>query len=383
MSLSYSQMTIFRKCPQAWLYRYFLGLDTATAIPTPERDFGTWWHAVRAADSLERGRHHGTLKHIPDDISAPGTTLPNTATVKDVLDAAEKAWGRASADYRKQFEETFGAPLHVVLEYKDRQYTERWKRERKTEHPVAVEFRWKRDLPEGGETIVGYIDEVYYDTRRKILVARDHKSHKELAASTSLDDMMDSQLQLYVWGADPIVKTWGMGSIRATAYDRVKSVMPKTPQLTLAGALSKAVTAYDLHTYSTWAQGPEGKGVPWGEDGVYFVSGAKKGQPKFGLYEPEEKVLTALASPAEKSKWYQRTLVPLNKTLIQSHLMAAVDSSKGIEESRARAEERGETARNLTKTCSWCEYLDLCRFQMFGGPDAEFEPEEFGLERTR
>ena len=48
--------------------------------------------------------------------------------------------------------------------------------------------------------------------------------------TASQDEMMDSQLQVYAWGANDVVKSWGYGGIRATAYDRVKSVAPKPPK---------------------------------------------------------------------------------------------------------------------------------------------------------
>ena len=50
------------------------------------------------------------------------------------------------------------------------------------------------------------------------------------------------------------------------------------------------MTDYDLETYALWALGPDGDGVPWGEPDAYYVSGAKKGQPKFGLYRLDPKV---------------------------------------------------------------------------------------------
>lgn len=384
--LSYSQLSKHRGCAQAWFYRYEMNLDTPEYLPTPERDFGNWWHALRAADSLLRGRTLKSLKHVPEKIKTVdgGPTWPGEEVSPTiVLEGAGAWWAKQPATYREAFIDKMGEPLQDRLRNLNRKYLARWQKDMEGEVPLAVEMKWERELPgitEGFTVkLVGYIDEVFLLKRRKMIVVRDHKSMKALAASTSLDDMMDSQLQFYAWGAAPIIQEWGVGKLRATAYDRVRSVAPKTPQVTATGLLAKSVTDYDLDTYRRWARGEDGEGVPWGEEGSYYVSGAKKGQPKFGRYVLDEKVVESLDTPVEESKWLQRTLTPLNLTLVQSHLVAAVDTSNGIIESKVRAEERGEAARNLTKNCSWCPYANLCRAQMFGGPKGEYDPADYGL----
>src|SRR6478735_8221129 len=66
---SYSGLTLHRKCPQAWQYRYMQGLSRPIKDDAkPELHFGNFWHALRAADSIERGRTLGTLKHAPKSI---------------------------------------------------------------------------------------------------------------------------------------------------------------------------------------------------------------------------------------------------------------------------------------------------------------------------
>lgn len=384
--LSYSQLTKYRQCGQAWFYRYVLNLDVPTSLPTPERDFGNWWHALRAADSLERGRADKSLKAKPAFLKTvdDGPKLSTKGITPDrVMKAATKWWKGLDPSYREAFVAALGESLPERLDHLNRKWHERWDEALEDEEVLAVEVRWERALPgitEGYEaTLVGVIDEVVYLKRRKMVVVRDHKSHKALGSSTALDDMMDSQLQFYAWGIAPLVKEWGLGQPRATAYDRVRSVAPKTPALTLAGALAKSVTDYDLETYVAWAAGEDGGGVPFGEVGVTYVSGPKKGQPKWGTYTAEDKIIEALSTPAEASKWLQRTLTPLNSTLVQSHLTAAVNTANDIILATERAEARGEAARNLTKNCSWCTYADLCRAQMFGGPQGEYVYAEFGL----
>ena len=199
------------------------------------------------------------------------------------------------------------------------------------------------------------------------MVVRDHKTGKQLPTQSALDDMMDSQLQLYAWGAAPQISEWGMGAISATAYDRVKSVKPTTPRLNKSGTLSKTVTQFDLHTYLDWvAEGQEFEGLR--KDG----SGA-------GIYEAEQSVIDHLMSPAWRTIWHQRTLTPLNTNMIRAHLRSAVDTIADLNQTRHRAEDTGEAARNLTKGCTWCDFAALCRAQIVGGPDGEYTLVDYRL----
>src|SRR5699024_4410189 len=148
--------------------------------------------------------------------------------------------------------------------------------------------------------LVGFVDEIYFDQRRNMIVMRDHKSHRQLAQQTTADDLMDSQLQVYAWGAYEDVVSWGRGSPRAVAYDRVRMVAPKSPEVTMSGTLSKSVTDYDLATYLEWAKGPDGQGVPY--------PGRKKDGSGAGVYTAEQSVIDRLSQPAASSAWFQRTL---------------------------------------------------------------------------
>ncbi len=381
-TLSYSQITEHRRCAQSWFYKYGLGLERVSETPAPERDLGSWWHALRALDSIYRGRRHGTLQYAPPTIKTvdDGPIFHTDPGIDwDVIEAAESWYNRQPLFYRENFEAALGGPLQDRLTALDAAWHNQWDADIATERPVAVEVRWERTLP-NGTTLVGYVDEVYLDWKRRMLVVRDHKTHKSLGISTSLDDMMDSQLQFYAWGISEMAKEWNLGPIRATAYDRVRTTAPKTPVLTATGTLSKSITDYDLDTYALWALGPDGQGVPWGEPDTFYVSGAKKGQPKFGVYRSDPAVTERLTQRDERAKWFQRTLVPINRTLVQTHLVAAVDTADDIERSAERGEAKGEVGRNLGKNCSWCPFAEFCRAQMYGGPDGEYDLAQFGLQ---
>lgn len=391
---SYSAITQHRACPQQWQYQRMQKLDRFRADDIPvELNFGQWWHALRAADSITRGRENGTLQHLPETIQTvdDGPEI-STAESDDgklteaVLDAASRWWESLPHEVQDEWHSRIGGTLPDRLAYVDARWHERWDADTKHEQPLAVEFRWKRELPtlsdpETGEianpntVMVGFVDEIFYDTKRKIVVVRDHKSHKALGAQSAVDDMMDSQLQVYSWGASTQVTEWGYGPVRAVAYDRVRSTAPKTPKLTLTGTLSKSVKDYDLTTYLTFAAGPDGQGVPF--------EGRKKDGSGAGVYHAEDAEVARLSDPAAHSAWLQRTLTPLNRNVITTHLRASVDTAFDISRTVARVEESGEAARNLTSRCKWCPFAELCRAEMTGGPGGEYDLAAFGLTRRK
>ena len=57
---TYSQITTHRGCPQRFNYAYVRGLKKIDPEDVKvELEFGNWWHALRAADSIERGSAAG------------------------------------------------------------------------------------------------------------------------------------------------------------------------------------------------------------------------------------------------------------------------------------------------------------------------------------
>ena len=402
--LSHSSLTLHRKCPQAWNYRHLRGLEEVPAGPQIDRELGGWWHALRAADAITRGVEHQSLREVPKrlrtidggpEFHRVGPFVPSEhpfyeiaaqegdghweMTPALILATAEAWWKRLGADTIDAWVERVGTSLPAHLEWMDVRWHARWDDDLQHEHPLGVEMKWTLPLPGTEAVMVGYIDEVYLDTRRSIVVVRDAKSKRTLDSQTSADDLLDSQLQIYAWGLRPVVAEWGM-KITAVAYDRARSAPAKQPQITQSGSLSKSVTDYDLDTYLTFAQGPDGNGVPWGEPDTYVKSGKRKGEAKWGLYHAEETVIEKLSSPVALSIWHQRTLVPLNKNIVTAHVQAAIDTQKDTERTTERVERTGAAPRNFTKeACRWCEYAGLCRAEMIGGSRGEFDPSDYGL----
>ena len=367
---TYSSLTLHRRCPQAWKYRYLDGLRRARSEVTPALDFGSWFHAARALDRINKGVVEGTLEAHPEEIQTTdtGPTFSWDDSPADVIAASTEYWWRLGEDAREVWLDWLGQPLQHRLSYVYAEWRERWAEESENEAVLAVEQRWEREIPGTGVTLWGYADEVYQDRKRGIVVVRDCKTSGTLGQVTSLDEMMDSQVQLYAWGLSPDCARWGVPSPRAVAFDRVRSKAPKTPKITKAGKLSASVKDYDLRTYLEWCA-----------DGVPF-EGMKKDGSAAGTYTAEEAEIERLASPQVVSQWFARHLTPVSPYLVRSHLQAAADTCSDISRTRVRADRRGEAPRNFGKaSCQFCEFADLCRAQMVGGSGGEYAPEEYGL----
>ena len=385
---SYSALVKHRACPQRWAYDALRRVEKLLDpdVPPVERDLGNWWHALMAADSIQRAGHHGEeMPYLPLELRTTdgGPVVPTRGEhpVARVLDACRGWWERQSPLAQARVVEVVGEATPDRLAYLYARWSEQWAGDRAYEHPLGVEVHWRRELPMPAGlpkvVLTGYVDEVFYDARRNLVTVRDHKSHKTLDSATAATDLMDSQLQLYVWGASPTITSWGRGKVQAIGYDRVRTVKPKTPLVTASGGLSKSVTDYDLHTYREMVDGP---GADWGTAGEFFASGPRRGLPKFGRYEAEESVLEKLASPSARSVWHQRTRSPLNAVAVRAHLQAAVDSAVDIVRTRGRYDRSGSAPRNLSKeNCRWCDFAKLCRVEMIGGVGGEYVLADLGL----
>lgn len=375
---SYSALNLHRKCPQAWKYGRIdrLGREEDTHA----LDAGSWWQAIRVAESLERGRELGSLMYTPRKITTSdnGPTFKGeTMTLQEVFDALDVWWERTPEEYRETTTAYLGYPMPERLRHAFESWRERWAEDIANEQPLALEMWWSKILPsteddEDGQPVQigGFIDEIFYDTERRMVIIRDNKFSKNIDKNT-LEDMMDSQLQLYAWGAQSIIRKWGRGRLGAVSFDRSRSDM-RVPQLTKSGKLSKQVTAFDLRAYLKWVG-----------DGIEYP-GIRKDGSQAGTYTVEEDEVKRLSEPEQADRWFQRTLLPINRNLVATHLRSAVDSAKDVKRTIARLEKYGEAQRNLTNMCNWCEYAKICRAQMIGGPDGVYVPEDYGLvERPR
>lgn len=402
--VSYSSLNLHRQCPQAWAYRYLRGIERIEDFKV-HADFGVWFHLIKDAEALRRGSEMGSLIFTPDSLSIPGTSteflrVGDSPSVKYligkggsevqltpdlILGLAAKVWDRQTLDYQEAFIEALGEDLPTRLSATFHKWVDEWAADRMNEAPLAVEFKFRRPLPEvPGEPVVpGYVDEIYRDLKRGIVVVRDTKTSSKLDASDAEDDLSDSQTHLYAWGVEEALKEFNL-KVDAVAYDRVRSVAPKQPKVTASGGLSASVKDYDLATYLAWAAGPEGEGVLWGEEGEYFKTGKRAGEPKWGRYLAEEKEIARLSTPQARSVWFQRTLTPLNRNIIRAHVQAAVDTQQAAQQTVHRFKTTGEAARNFNRRqCGWCDFRKLCRAELLAGPGGDFPLREWNLREKK
>lgn len=374
MRLSYSQISAHRTCPQSWAFSHLNRLERdETGNPPVELDYGTWWHALLAADAIERGRDQDTLLFdVPPILSTPAGPLRTAGvTPREVITAAATWWIEG---INQRVVDVWEARLgiadlgpHLTRRFAD--WKTMWADHLADEEPLAVELVWERDLPGApGVTLTGTIDLVYRDVRRDIIVIRDNKTGKTLEqGSTSLGDMMDAQLHLYAWGASPALSLAGLDPVRALSYDRARSTAAKEPKLTTAGKLSKSVTDYSAFDYERWVTT-----APTYERTKAAGAGT-------GTYEREDDVVERLFSPDELRKWFQRSLDLVNGNVIAAHVQEAVHTARDIKATIAVVTAGGGPGRNLTRACQWCPYAKLCRSQMIGGRDGEYDLAVLGL----
>lgn len=363
---SYSGLTLHRKCPQAWSYRQLFKLSRSIKDDAkPELHFGNWWHALRAAHSIDRGRALGSLKYAPKYIRCTDDG-PRIATdteeelVPLVFEAIEEWQERVPAEHLAEWKSKLGSdsPSRLLRSLNTR-YLRQHAEAIAQERPIGVEVKWTRQLPGSDVVLLGYTDEVFIDEKYNLVVVRDHKTSKTLGSQSSADDMLDSQLDLNAWGLADRIKEWEVGPIGAVAFDRVCSVKPTTPVLTKAGRLSKQVTNFDLMTYLAFCSSPEA---------------VEKG------YEAEQAQIERISTDVYQTRWFQRTLRPINRNIIRAHLQAAVDTNMDAHKTIDRVIKRGEAPRNMTgAACRFCDYAKLCRAQMVGGVEGEYEISEYGL----
>ena len=388
---SYSGITLHRSCPQAWSYKTIFGLSRPPSDdPKVEARFGTIWHALRAAEAIERGRRVGSIKYVPRSIrvadggpkvmtrqhkemactrtDSDPDTCKNDEHFEPVLNLQERVFAAVEAweeqmpeEHADLWKEKLGTRSpSLLLRSLDARYLVAHAADIENEHPIGVEVYWERILPgDSGATLLGYTDEVYLDVKRHLIVVRDHKTAKQLSIMNAADDMLNSQLHLNAWGLSDRIKEWGCQPVGAISYERVNSVMPPKPKLVKSGRLSATVKNFDLETYLTFCESPEAK-----EAG----------------YEREDAVVQRITEPQYISRWFQRTLTPVNRNIATAHLQAAVDTEVDSRKTVETVKRRGAGPRNMTgNACRYCDFAKLCRAQMIGGADGEYEIEEYGL----
>ncbi len=370
VSVSPSSLGTYRTCPKKFEFSSLRRLRPKDMGVLILREYGSWWHALRAADTIHRSRSQETPPLYLPDVLTTGDMGPVLAvgphTQKaHVFAAAHTFWASMPFEEQERWVEKTGAPLPEHLAEMDRRWEAAWGADHDNEEVIAVEVQFEVPIGDTGVMLRGRVDEVYRDKRLALVVVRDHKTNGTIASAESLDDLLDSQLHLYAWGVSMHLSI----NVGAVGYDRARSKPAAQPAVTKAGKLSASVTDYDAHAYLAFTDEP----VPF--------PGLKKDGSGAGFYERDEKVVEKLSLPSERDKWNRRTLDPTNPRMIRGHLLDAVATGEQQMEARARFlanDPRKPIARNLSRQgCKSCDFVMLCLDEM--RTNQRLDPEPYGL----
>jgi hypothetical protein len=148
----YSGLTLHRKCPQAWQYRYGFGLRQPISGPAPALHFGSWWGGLVGADALMRGRALDSLIFDPRKISLvdDGPKFDQaTMTTKDVMQAAVDWWKTRDETTKAAWEDKMGGPLPKRLRDTYVRWRDEWAEQRQHERPLGLEVFWQAATASG------------------------------------------------------------------------------------------------------------------------------------------------------------------------------------------------------------------------------------------
>lgn len=384
---SYSALQTLLDCEREYALRFLENLEA----DKPERILylrGTAFHAVVAADLLERGSSLGSLRNFPTSLKLTGDTNLDIEWVKrtegfkqwvepyilsggertlltadSVIEALE-TWEQAQGNERREeIKADLGESLTDRISNTWARYKLHWQDRMAAELPLLVEFEWERPAP-NGMRLQGRVDAVVYDQTDALTIVRDTKTHDSWPSEPdAVLDLMNSQLHLQAWGIAPALRQMTEAKVggsqgpalvpQAVEFDRVRIKKPTTPKLTTKGLLSKSITDFDQYTYTDWCQSEEA---------------ASAG------YEWEE----AVSKRASETEWFRRSMKPLSMNAVAAHVKSMQRQAKRASELVAQ-----DAAIQPQKACAWCPFLSLCRAEIIGGRPEEFHPSEFGLRKIR
>lgn len=369
MRHSYSALQVLAQCERKYALRYLEGYEADRPDrPAPLR--GSAWHGVMQAHRLAVGAGKRTLLVRPEKIQLfRGTELginwdnefepmimsPDYGPEEPLNGAAmiaqyESWWTHQETDYTEEMAAEFGAPLPERLRDLLARYLIHYDADRDRYEPLITEYEWQRQAP-NGKLLQGRVDGVERDLELGLIVVRDYKSHESWPSEPeNVQDLMDSQLHLQAWGMAPILRELGAGVPQAVQFDRVRFKKPTEPKLTTKGELSKSITDFDTYTYTNWCTANSVEVDP---------------------------VLVAKCD-AKTDAWFRRSQKPLSMRAVEAHVKAAqqqVVRSEGLDAATAMLVP--------SKSCSYCEFLSLCRAEIIGGRPTDFVPQDYGLRKIK
>lgn len=317
MSVSWSQVKTFQRCPKMWSYKYVDRLQPKDRKKAPY--LGNWIHR-----SLETFYIDGDWKKGHREYIAKYNKL--SLEEQEAISRGRKKKGGWT-------------PLPEQAERIIRSYLWYWRHD--GWKVLAVEWEFEVEIgrfTDGNRVIIvmanGKIDLIIEDEEDESRWVVDHKSTGSIPDKSSYHGM-DPQLMLYPVG---VKKDPKLGyDVAGVIYNYVLSKPPTVPQLTKkTGQISKRKVLTDYLTAKRFL--------------------------KDNGYDPAD--FTDFLAPLRKrSPFLERYRMPRESHVTKKILRDFVATAKEIH----REKRKKEHVRNITKDCAtMCDFFELCRGELNG-----------------
>jgi hypothetical protein len=240
-------------------------------------------------------------------------------------------WRRRHRELTKEFnrmfdeEKEYYGDLPGACEDIMRRYDYTWRIEDSGLIVIAVEKVFEVSWPHG-HTFQGKFDVIVEDEYGRWLM--EHKSHKTIP-----DDayrFQDVQTARYVWGLN---RLGTYGEITGILWNYLSTTLPKRPQVTKTGRLSRRRIRTDVLTFTSAL-------LEYG----------------FDIREFKDDIIRLKG----RNDFFRRERVPIQDKVVERLVREGVVSADRME--------RGPYVRNIGRHCSFqCSYQDLCIADLYGG----------------
>lgn len=361
-----SQINCARRCLRQYRYAYVERLEPKrVSLPLAR---GQWLHYGLAAEHIRLGHEKGSLLMVPAlEIDDVGMVYPRvddgTMEVPKTEDRAARTydlswqgmvdllttevWMRLFPEEQEDYFEN-GYYLPNAVRKILRSYFYWWRDVLAEEEPLLIEQPWQRQHA-SGHTFEGRIDLLLRD-RKGNLVLRDWKSTK--SAPKSSWKLMESQLHIYPWGIDSILKWHELGEVAYIEFDYLLTKPPTKPKQNQDGSLSKAKIETDALTYLEALR----------EYGIEITPEHKK----------------KLKELKEDNPFFQRHPSPRSKKVTNQILDEALQTAEVMKQIHERPP--AGAVRTVRQSCDWdCSYQDLCMGELWDNDVSTIRKREFQI----
>lgn len=303
LSVSHSKIKTWRRCRKQYAYKY-----------------------IEKLEPRKKGRplYFGSIVHEMIEAFANGDD-PKSITKKYRNDT-KKLFSSEREEYAQIIDDAETMMEHYFKYYKDSPIKFVAVKGKLAEHEFELEIA-------PGIVLKGKIDAIAKTPDGSVWIM-EHKSHKTLPAEDIR--FRDVQTVIYAHVAPQI----GIKKVDGVLWDYIRSKMPRVPELTKKGQLSKG----KIDTLKS-----------------VYEKAIKDNKLNPKDYKEE---LTALEG--SEDNYFKRIFMPLNDSAGKQLIKEMIITAKEIQEKGEK-----DATRNITNDCSWCSYEKLCMAELVGN-DADY-----------